>query len=154
MRKMPARPLTRIFADLFDWAIVYAFALVFSFRSLLALIEAFTHPSTANIATAWIDAFVSGSFVIIFIIVYFMVLPVNWNGQTIGRRFFKIHVVRRDGKPIDFQTIFVREVFGRLLVGIISLGASIVAEFFVLLASDRHQTFHDTLASTQVVDSE
>ncbi len=149
---MPARPLTRLFADLFDWAIVYAVALIFSIRSILAFIEAITQPSSANITTAFIDAIVTGSFIIIIFIVYFLVLPVNWNGQTIGKRFFRIHVIRRDGKPVDFQTMFVREVFGRLLVGIISLGASIVAETFVMLASDRHQTFHDTLASTQVVD--
>ncbi len=151
---MPARPLTRLFADLFDWAIVYAVALIFSIRSILAFIEAVTQPSSANITTAFIDAIVTGSFIIIIFIVYFLVLPVNWNGQTIGKRFFKIHVIRRDGKPVDFQTMFVREVFGRLLVGIISLGASIIAETFVMLASDRHQTFHDTLASTQVVDVE
>lgn len=151
---MPARPITRLFAELFDWAIVYAVALIFSIRSILAFIEAITHPTSANITTAFVDAIVTGSFIIIIFIVYFLVLPVNWNGQTIGKKFFKIHVVRRDGKPVDFQTLFVREVFGRLLVGILSLGASMIAESFVMLVSDRHQTFHDTLASTQVVDVE
>ena len=151
---MPARSITRLFADLFDWAIVYAFALIFPIRSILAFIEAITHPTSANITTAFVDAIVTGSFIIIIFIVYFLVLPVNWNGQTIGKKFFKIHVARRDGKPVDFQTMFVREVFGRLLVGILSLGASIIAETFVMLVSDRHQTFHDTLASTQVVDVE
>lgn len=151
---MQARPLVRVFATLFDWAIAYAFGLALSFQSILAFVEAVNDSTPANIATAFLNAAITGSIVIIFIIIYFIVLPVYWKGQTVGKRFFKIRIVKSDGRPADFQTMFIREVFGIILVGLLSLGTSVIAECFTMGLSDSHQSFHDILAATQVVDVE
>lgn len=151
---MQARPLSRMLSTMFDWAIAYAVALLFSFQSILAFIEAISNSTPANITAAFLDALITGSILIIFIIIYFLILPIYWKGQTVGKRFFRIRIVKTNGQPLDFQTMFIREVFGIILVGLASLGASVVAEWFTIALSDHHQSFHDILASTQVVDAD
>lgn len=149
-----AKPKTRIFALLFDMAIVYAISLLVMFRPIVAMIDAFLSRTNGNIFSLFLSAMLAGGIVMIVMIIYFLVLPVYWKGQTIGKRFFKIRVVKTDGGDVTFQTLFLREVIGRILIVIMSFGLSSLADVATLLISESHKTFHDTLAFTKVVNVE
>lgn len=68
-------------------------------------------------------------------------------GQTIGKSFIGVRIVRMDGRPISFLTA-VRRLLGYLL-GVITLGIG----FLWVLADDRRQGLHDKVAGTCVIYS-
>lgn len=149
-----AKPQARFFALLFDLAIIYAVSLIIMFRPILAMIDVFVKHTNGNIISLFVSALLSGGVVMIFMFIYFLVLPVHWKGQTIGKRFFRVRVIKTDGTDVTFQTLFLREVIGRLLIVFMSFGFSILADIVMILASETHQTFHDTLAFTKVINVE
>jgi len=67
-------------------------------------------------------------------------------GQTFGKRFIGIRVVRTDGRPLDYQTAVLRHVVGYPLSALF-FGLGIV---WVLL-DRRRQGWHDKLAKTVVI---
>lgn len=149
-----AKPRHRIFAFLFDLAISYAIAVLMMFESIVALIDAVITNDTASIIALFGSSLLGGGITIIFLILYFLILPLKWKGQTIGKKFFKIKIVKLDGSPVDFMTLFFREVVGRILVAAMSVGFSGVVNGVTLVLNENRLVFHDILASTQVVDVE
>jgi uncharacterized RDD family membrane protein YckC len=67
-------------------------------------------------------------------------------GQSFGKRFIGVRVVRTDGRPIDYQTIVLRHIVGYPL-SILLFGLGIVW----VLWDGRRQGWHDKLANTVVV---
>jgi uncharacterized RDD family membrane protein YckC len=67
-------------------------------------------------------------------------------GQSFGKRFIGIRVVRTDGRPLDYQTAVLRHVIGYPLSALFfGLGV------FWMLWDGRRQAWHDKLAKTVVV---
>src|SRR6478752_510376 len=63
--------------------------------------------------------------VIIFIFVYFAILPIGlWTGQTIGKRIFRIRVVKVNSGILDPATMFIRVLIGDFYI--ISLGVGLI----------------------------
>src|SRR5499425_2257535 len=67
-------------------------------------------------------------------------------GQSFGKRFIGVRVVRIDGRPIDYQTAVLRNIVGYLL-SFLFFGLGIVW----VLWDRRRQGWHDKLAKTVVV---
>jgi len=67
-------------------------------------------------------------------------------GQSFGKRFIGVRVVRTDGRPIDYQTAVLRHIVGYPL-SILLLGLGVVW----MLWDGRRQGWHDKLAKTVVV---
>jgi uncharacterized RDD family membrane protein YckC len=67
-------------------------------------------------------------------------------GQSFGKRFIGVRVVRTDGRPIDYQTALLRNVVGYTL-SIMIFGLGVVW----MLWDGRRQGWHDKLAKTIVV---
>jgi uncharacterized RDD family membrane protein YckC len=66
-------------------------------------------------------------------------------GSTIGGIVFDLHVVRLDGRPIDWETAIVRALGCFLSLAVAGLG-------FFWIAFDRgRQAWHDKIAGTAVV---
>lgn len=149
-----AKPRHRIFAFLFDLAISYAIAFLIMFESIVALIDAVLTNDTASIFALFGSSLFSGGVTIIFLILYFLILPLKWKGQTIGKKFFKLRIVKLDGTPVDFMTLFIREVIGRILIAAMSVGLSMIVNGTTLVLNEHRLVFHDILASTQVIDVE
>ena len=149
-----AKPIHRILALLFDLAISYAIAILIMFESIVALIDAVRSQDSAAIFALFGSSLFSGGILIIFLILYFLILPLKWKGQTIGKKFFKLRIVKLDGTPVDFMTLFIREVIGRILIAAMSVGLSMIVNGTTLVLNEHRLVFHDILASTQVIDVE
>ena len=146
-----AKSYHRIFANIFDLVVIVAIALLLTFRSLISLITALINPTSLDSLALYLSAFGSGALAFMAVIAYFIVLPIFWNGQTLGKRFFKIRIIKNDGSDIDFKTIFLREMI-RILLFILTFGVSAFADTMVLLFSKQRIGFYDYVAATQVID--
>jgi uncharacterized RDD family membrane protein YckC len=66
-------------------------------------------------------------------------------GTTIGGIVFDLHVVRLDGRPIEWETAIVRAIGCFLSLVVVGLG------FFWIAFDDGKQAWHDKIAGTAVV---
>ncbi|HEV7613721.1 MAG TPA: RDD family protein [Steroidobacteraceae bacterium] len=66
-------------------------------------------------------------------------------GSTIGGIVFDLHVVRMDGRQVDWETAIVRALSCFLSLAVAGLG------FIWIAFDDNHQAWHDKIAGTVVV---
>jgi uncharacterized RDD family membrane protein YckC len=146
-----AKSYHRIFANIFDIVVISAIGLLLTFRSLIELITALLNPTSLDSLALYLSAMGSGALALIAVMFYFIALPIYWKGQTLGKRFFKIKIIKNDGSEIDFKTIFLREMV-RVLLFILTFGVSAFADTIVLLLSRQKIGFYDYVAATSVID--
>ena len=82
---------------------------------------------------------------------YFAVFEWAWSGQTPGKRWLKLRVIREDGRPITFW-----EAAARNIVRIFDMEPVLIIPFYsvglvAVFASSRDQRFGDMVAGTVVV---
>lgn len=88
----------------------------------------------------------------IFDIIYYLltvgyfILATYYCGTTFGKYLMKIRVVSKDGEPLTFMSVLIRETVGRYL-------SSIILYIGYMLAAwdDEKQGLHDRIADTYVV---
>ena len=76
---------------------------------------------------------------------YSILLWVNWNGQTLGKKIMKIKVVKEDGRAVDYKTAVIR-----YLTYIVS-AIPLCLGYFWVIWDEKKQGWHDKLAKTLVV---
>lgn len=81
---------------------------------------------------------------------YSLLIPVFWNGYTIGKKICGIQIRRQDGRPPGIGTMLMRNVVGGLVYGITLGIAAIVSAFMVGMREDK-RAIHDFIAGTVVV---
>ena len=74
------------------------------------------------------------------------------DGQTIGKRIFKLKIVRNDEKKLDYKRMFYREGIGRIFINFASLGVTIVVSTLIMILRDDNKDLADILAKTKVID--
>lgn len=149
MKKPPV--ISRILATIFDFVLVAALCLVSLIPAIISLVNTLISNNNLNITALFISAFFGGGLTIVIIIVYSIVLPVYWNGQTLGKRFFFMQTIKQNGDQVDFKCMFIRVMFHVFMI-FATFGVSIFVDFITLCFSKRHVTFYDILASTCVKD--
>jgi uncharacterized RDD family membrane protein YckC len=90
------------------------------------------------------DGHMLGDFHIVVLAIYGAVM---WKlrGTTVGGIVFDLHVVRVDGRPVDWETAIVRALGCFLSLCVVFLG------FIWIAFDDNHQAWHDKIAGTVVV---
>ncbi|PGS48316.1 RDD family protein [Bacillus sp. AFS041924] len=99
----------------------------------------------------------SSTISIICVIIFYILIPTYvWKGQTIGKRWLKIAVIKTDDQEVNLITMFIREIIALLgyikipflyyIVGFVALADP----FFIFSATRR--TLHDRMAKTKVID--
>lgn len=78
---------------------------------------------------------------------YFVYFEVMWQGQTPGKRFAKIRVIREDGRPAGLPQAFLRTLL-RPIDDILFIGV------FFILFNRREKRIGDLVAGTLVVQEE
>ena len=141
----------RIFATIFDLLIVFALVLIAMIPSIVSLVNVLISDNTWNVIALYISSFVSGALAIIFFILYAIVLPVYLNGQTLGKKYFNLTIVKNNGTPVDFKTMFIREL-ARIFIFLTTFGLSLIIDLLVALTSRGGLSFYDTLSSTTTID--
>ena len=99
----------RFFAYLIDLAIYLPIAFVFQY-------------TTANLraqggAENERNALYMTISIVIFAVLLYGYLPHKWQGQTIGKKLFKIRLVPTDNKKIEFSRYLIREFLIKVTVG-------------------------------------
>ena len=127
------------------------FAAVVDF--LIASVIAFTALSILSWAGAFDQAsfFVLGGLTLIVTLVliwaYFILLEWLWNGQTIGKRAYRLRVINEDGSPAQFTAVLIRN----LLRPVDFLPALYGVGVLVIVLSPKSQRLGDLAAGTYVV---
>lgn len=114
----------RVFAYIIDWVLgtfMTAFPTVFMYMSLTKSTE--VNQNLLSFPSYY--GFIAGGLSLLFALIYYVYVPVKVHkGQTYGKKFLDIKVVKCDGSDVDFKTMLKREVLGRFLLeaSLVSIG--------------------------------
>jgi len=91
------------------------------------------------------------------ILIFNVIIPIFvWKGQTLGKRWIKIAVVKDSDEEVDLVTMLLRAVFlffGQITLPVISIIINIIAFIDPLLIfRENKKTIHDMIAKTKVID--
>jgi uncharacterized RDD family membrane protein YckC len=94
---------------------------------------------------------------ILSILIFNVIIPTFiWKGQTLGKRWIKIAVVKDSDEEVDLVTMLLRAVFlffGQVTLPVISIIINIIAFIDPLLIfRENKKTIHDMIAKTKVID--
>jgi RDD family protein len=137
----------RFFAYLIDLAIYLPIAFVFQY-------------TTANLraqggAENERNALYMTISIVIFAVLLYGYLPHKWNGQTIGKKLFKIRLVPTDNKKIEFSRYLIREFLIKVTVGWAAVPVSALFwlyETYILKRKDSIMLY-DRLLNVRVVSA-
>lgn len=83
---------------------------------------------------------------------YFTLLPFLLDGQTLGKKIFKIKVVNERGEKASLKRLFIREIFGKYLLNFVSFFFGHLISLLLLQSRKDKKSIADILAATIVVD--
>ncbi len=99
-----------------------------------------------------LDSDLRGTIALLLLLACFLGLPIAfetlWRGRTLGKAAMGLRVVRDDGGPAPFTSIFIRELEGLVLDKVLSLG---LVGMITMLSSERAKRLGDMLAGTIVI---
>ena len=147
-----ARVRHRVMAALLDFVIVCAFLAIITVGKipfLVSMIKGGEHVVTTKFV---VDTFRYGILYSFFLIVYYIIIPLFSRGQTIGKKVFKLQVVREDNEKLDSKTLFYREGVGRILIIFASLGITSLVSVVIMALREDKKGLSDILAKTKVID--
>lgn len=122
---------------------ILALSVLYSF----VLIQLFSLESVLSISTETIQLWVTAVFLVLLFAVYigyFVLFETLWFGQSPGKRYTKIRVIREDGQPERIMQATLRSLL-RPVDDILFLG------FFCILLTPQEKRIGDWLAGTLVV---
>ena len=88
----------------------------------------------------------------LFLLFYYMVVPMFLKGQTIGKWLLKLKVVNEQGEDVGYKDLFFREAICRILLRNLSWGISSVVSLIVMIIRDDKKSVADVFAKTKVID--
>lgn len=141
----------RVIASIVDNIIIIGVAIVAFSGTWSNLIFASNKDEVLN-SIFFMRLIKSGMVYALFLLFYYMMVPMFYRGQTLGKRIFKIKVVGEDGKDVNYKILFFREAICRILVRTLSFGISSCASFIIMLLRDDKKSFADVFARTKVID--
>lgn len=84
---------------------------------------------------------------------YTLLVPVFWNGYTIGKRICGIQIRKLDGSPPTIGTMLLRNVVAGLVYGL-TLGIAFIVSIVMVAAREDKRAIHDFIAGTEVAYAE
>ena len=159
---------TRAFAYIIDWVLgsfVTAFPTVFMYMSYTKSTELNQNLLTFPTITY---ALIAGGLSLLFAMIYYVYIPVKVHkGQTYGKKFMDVKVVKLDGSDVDFKTMLKREVLGRFLLeaSLVAVGNYIflplkcvssvlcIISILIALKTDSRRMIHDYVGKTKIIST-
>ncbi|MDF2835080.1 MAG: hypothetical protein K0Q63_720 [Paenibacillus sp.] len=82
---------------------------------------------------------------------YSLLLPVFWNGQTIGKKICGIRIIRViNNEPPHVGNMLMRNVVWAIIVAV-TVGIAFIVDLFMVGLREDKRGIHDFIAGTQVV---
>ncbi|MDI1314604.1 RDD family protein [Prosthecobacter sp.] len=86
-----------------------------------------------------------------------IMLAINWNhlgrGQTIGKGIMELRIVRKNGTPAERSHIILKRILPlQIIAQVPILGGLFAVVDALLIFRSRHNTIHDDIADTKVID--
>lgn len=147
-----ARVRHRIMASLLDLAIVFGMLVLLSLIKLPFLISMLNASEHVVSTKLLVDLFRWGVLFAIILVVYYAGIPILLKGQTIGKKVFKLQIVKEDGSPVGYKTMFYRECIGRIFIDFASLGLTVIASIVIMSLREDKKDLKDIMAKTKVID--
>lgn len=151
-----ARVRHRVAAYLVDFSIsllIMALFLSFSAIDIFSLLRKGDLQASTTVSLFLLFQFFQMALTIgIFIFIYYTIIPWRLNGQTFGKRLFRIRTVKIDGTSMDLVTIIVRELIGRLFIDYTTFGLGMFISYLVMISRPDKRSIHDIIAGTKVID--
>ena len=104
-----ASPIKRFLAYLIDLVIYLPIALVFQYMTVNLRAQGGAENER--------NALYMTISIVIFAVLLYGYLPHKWQGQTIGKKLFKIRIVPTDNKKIEFSRYLIREFLIKVTIG-------------------------------------
>ena len=142
----------RIMASLLDFSIVVGIFIVLAIGKLPFIVGMLRTPEHIVTTKFIIDVFRYGLIFAIILLIYYAVIPLVFDGQTLGKKIFKLKIVRDDGSKINYRIMFYRECIGRIFINVTSLGITVIASVIIMALRDDKKNLLDILAKTKVID--
>ena len=142
----------RIMAALLDFCVIASLLLIIIIGKLPIIINIFTQDNYTVTTKFIVDIFRYGIIFCVLLLIYYVVFPLLFNGQTIGKKVFKLQIVKDNGKKLDYKTMFYREGLGRVFINIASLGITCFVSVIIMMLREDKKDLGDILAKTNVID--
>jgi len=136
------------------WALTIDYTILFLGLTLYTLVWLFISSQIIDVALDNFGPAVGLWFTAIFILTlfviyagYFVFLETIWQGQTPGKKFAKIRVIRDDGRPVGLQQSALRALL-RPVDELLFIGA------FLIMFNNQEKRLGDLVAGTIVIQAE
>lgn len=83
---------------------------------------------------------------------YFVLLPLVWNGRTIGSRLLRIQLLKESGEAAGAGTLLWRFCI-LVLSNVVLLGIPAIVNIYIMLLRRDNRGYHDLAARTKVVSN-
>ncbi|MEU3165864.1 RDD family protein [Streptosporangium sp. NPDC006930] len=133
----------RLFAGILDLLIVGLISSPFTYRTVNTVTGA---ASGLSVQVPYAETFL----VTVIGFLYYWLLTAYWNGQTLGKKIFRLRVTDTDGRRAGVGQVALRELVSWLMYSTCCLGWIDVA---FILFHPRKQAVHDLAARTLVIDA-
>ncbi|MFD3447936.1 RDD family protein [Microbacteriaceae bacterium 4G12] len=141
----PAIVMNRIGAfalDLFLISLLYGVIVAVSTKNYRAILNRFD-VSTGDFRYDLLIAF-------ILISLYFVIVPLLWNGYTVGKRLTRTRLVKANGGRVGIGTLIGR-LFLILIPNMLLLGIPALVNIYLILFRQDNSGYHDLVAKTKVI---
>ena len=142
----------RVMAALLDFVIVGAVLAVITVGKipfLVSMIRDREHVVTTKFV---VDTFRYGIMYSFFLITYYVIVPLVSNGQTIGKKVFKLKIVSDNNEKVSTRMMFYREGIGRIFIIFASLGITSLVSVVIMMLREDKKNLADIIAKTKVID--
>lgn len=83
-------------------------------------------------------------------LLYLVIFPVYWQGYIVGKKLVNVKVVKIDDTHLTLGDMFIRDVVGKFLLGLITLGLTTIISGIMVFLGNNKRAIHDILAKTYV----
>ena len=147
-----AKARHRIMSSLLDFGVVVAIFAALTIGKLPFIVSMLTTSQHLVTTKFIIDIFRHGVIFTIIILIYYIVMPLFFNGQTIGKKVFKLKILKENEEHLDYKTMFYREAIGRIFINYASLGVTAIVSLIIMILREDKKDLADIIAKTKVID--
>lgn len=92
---------------------------------------------------------------LLYVMIYFIYIPIKWPGQTVGKKLLKIKEVTQNGRELTLKQYFQRNFLLKFLLSSMTSGFAVLFNAILLtyqlIRKQELRAIHDIIVKTKVV---